>query len=67
MELVDPTDDVIGMVAEIGAESVAKIPAPIVTYAHYVCVADGAAAMAYAWKDTAGCAQAICMHENLLK
>ena len=39
----------------------------VVTYAHYACVADCANAMADAWEDTAGCAQAICLHENLLK
>ena len=39
----------------------------VVTYAHYACVADFADAMADAWEDTAGCAQAICLHENLLK
>ena len=39
----------------------------VVTYAHYACVADCAAAMADAWEDTAGSAQAICLHENLLK
>ena len=39
----------------------------VVTYAHYACVADCADAMADAWEDTAGCAQAICLHENLLK
>ena len=40
---------------------------PVVTYVHYTCVADCADAMADAWEDTAGCAQAICLHENLLK
>ena len=39
----------------------------VVTYAHYACVADCADAMADAWEDTAGCAQAICLHENLLE
>ena len=39
----------------------------VVTYAHCACVADWADAMAGAWEDTAGCAQAICLHENLLK
>ena len=39
----------------------------VVTYAHYACVADCAHAMADAWEDTAGCAQPICLHENLLK
>ena len=39
----------------------------VVTYAHYACVADCADAMADAWEDTAGCAQTICLHENLLK
>ena len=39
----------------------------VVTYAHYACVADCADAMADAWEDTAGCAQPICLHENLLK
>ena len=39
----------------------------VVTCAHYACVADCANAMADAWKDTVGCAQAICLHENLLK
>ena len=39
----------------------------VVTYAHYACVADCADAMADAWEDTAGCAQAVCLHENLLK
>ena len=39
----------------------------VVTYAHYACVADCADAMADAWVDTAGCAQANCLHENLLK
>ena len=37
------------------------------TYAHYACVADFADAMADAWEDTAGCAQPICLHENLLR
>ena len=41
--------------------------AGVVTYAHYACVANCADAMADAWEDTAGCAQAICLHENLLK
>ena len=39
----------------------------VVTYAHYACVADCADAMADVWEDTAGCAQAICLRENLLK
>ena len=39
----------------------------VVTYAHYACVADCADAMADAWEDTAGCAQAICLHENVLE
>ena len=39
----------------------------VVTYARYACVADCADAMADAWGDTAGCAQPICLHENLLK
>ena len=39
----------------------------VVTCAHYACVADCADAMADAWEDTAGCALAICLHENLLK
>ena len=39
----------------------------VVIYAHYACVADCADAMADGWEDTAGCAQAICLHENLLK
>ena len=39
----------------------------VVTCAHYACVADCADAMADAWEDTAGCAQAICLHENLVK
>ena len=39
----------------------------VVTYAQYACVADCADAMADAWEDAAGCAQAICLHENLLK
>ena len=39
----------------------------VVTYAHYECVADCADAMADAWEDTAGCAQPVCLHENLLK
>ena len=34
-------------------------------YAHYACVAECADAMADAWVDTAGCAQAICLHDNL--
>ena len=38
----------------------------VVTYEHYACVADCADAMADAWEDTAGCAQANCLHENLL-
>ena len=38
----------------------------VVAYAHYACVAECADAMADAWEDTAGCAQAICLHENLL-
>ena len=41
--------------------------AGVVTYARYACVADCADAMADAWEDTAGCAQPICLHENLLK
>ena len=36
-------------------------------YAHYACVADYADAMSDAWEGTTGCAQAICLHENLLK
>ena len=47
--------------------SVQCIEIDVVTYAHYACVADCADAMADAWEDTAGCAQAICLHENLLK
>ena len=39
----------------------------VVTYAHYACVADCADAMADAWEDSAGCAQSICLQENLLK
>ena len=39
----------------------------VVIYAHYASVADCADAMADTWEDTAGCAQAICLHENLLK
>ena len=39
----------------------------VVIYAHYACVADYADDMANAWEDTAGCAQAISQHENLLK
>ena len=39
----------------------------VVTYAHYACVADCEDAMADAWEDTAGCAQAGCLYENLLK
>ena len=39
----------------------------VVTYACYACVADCADAMADAWEDTAGCAQPICLHENLLR
>ena len=39
----------------------------VVTYAHYACVADCADAMADAWEDTARCAPAICLHENLLQ
>ena len=39
----------------------------VVTYAHYACVSDFADAMANAWEDTAGCAQAICLHDNILK
>ena len=39
----------------------------VVTYAHYAFVAHSGDAMADAWEDTAGCAQAICLHENLLK
>ena len=39
----------------------------VVTYAHYACVADFADATADAWEDNAGCAQPICLHENLLK
>ena len=50
--------------AVLGLSAVA---APVVTYAHYACVADCADAMADAWEDNAGCAQAICLHENLLK
>ena len=37
------------------------------TYAHYACVADCVDAMADAWEDIAGCAQAICPLENLLR
>ena len=37
------------------------------TYARYACVAGGADAMADAWKDTAGCAQADWLHGNILK
>ena len=44
-----------------------KIYMDVVTYAHYACVVDCADAMADAWDDTAGCAQPICLHENLLK
>ena len=47
-------------------QRVVRLPA-VVTYAHYACVADCADAMADAWEDTAGCAQAICLHKNLLK
>ena len=43
------------------------LEAIVVTYARYACVADCADAMADAWEDTAGCAQPICLHENLLK
>ena len=39
----------------------------VVIYAHYAYMADCADAMADAWEDTAGCAQVICLHENLLK
>ena len=39
----------------------------VVTYALYACVADGADAVADAWEDTACCAQANCLHENILK
>ena len=39
----------------------------VVTHAPYACVADCADAMADAWEDTSGCAQAVCLHENLLK
>ena len=36
-------------------------------HAHYACVADCADAMANAWEDIAGCAQADCLHGNVLK
>ena len=39
----------------------------VVTYARYACVADCADAMADVWEDTAGSAQPICLHENLLR
>ena len=39
---------------------------PVVTYAHYACVADCADAMADAWEDTAGCAQPICLHKVIV-
>ena len=39
----------------------------VVTYANYAYMADCADAMADAWEDSAGCAQAIYLHENLLK
>ena len=48
-------------------DRVLMIAVCVVTYAHYACVVDCADAMADAWEDTAGCAQAICLHENLLK
>ena len=38
---------------------------PVVTYAHYACVADCSDAMADAWEDTAGCAQPICLHKEI--
>ena len=47
--------------------SVDHVAIVVVTYALYACVADCADAMADAWEDTAGYAQAICLHENLLK
>ena len=37
------------------------------TYAHYACVADCADAMADAWEDTAGYAQADCVHGECSK
>ena len=40
---------------------------PVVTYAHYACVADRADAMADAWEDTAGYAHADSLHGNVLK
>ena len=40
---------------------------PVVTYAHYACVADCADAMADAWEDTTGCEHADCLHGNILK
>ena len=49
------------------AEQQVPLVVTVVIYAHYACVADCADAMADAWEDTAGCAQAICLHENLLK
>ena len=49
------------------SENTSTTSSHVVTYAHYACVADRADAMADAWEDTAGCAQAICLHENLLK
>ena len=39
----------------------------VVTYALYACVADCEDAMADAREDTAGCAQASCLYEKLLK
>ena len=44
-----------------------QLSSAVVTYAHYACVSDCADAIADAWEDTAGCAQPICLHENLLK
>ena len=39
----------------------------VVAYVLYACVAGCADAMGDAWEDTGGCAQADCLHENILK
>ena len=54
--------------AATGSPAMAGVNAvAVVTYAHYACVADCTGAMANAWEDTAGCAQANRLHENILK
>ena len=43
------------------------IRVPCIIYAHYACKADCADAMADVWEDTGRCAQADCLHGNVLK